>query len=380
METGTGKTYVYLRTIHELRKRYGFGKFVVVVPSVAIYEGVVKNFEITRAHFAALYGNERVNLTQYDGGQLNRLRSFATSTFAEVMVITLDAFNKTSNNIYKASERLPGERKAYQFVQETRPILILDEPQNMESERARSALATLHPLFALRYSATHRRSPNLVYRLTPFEAFQRNLVKRIQVIGVTDRDDCNRPFLALEGISTQGGIRAKVTTYVDEGGRTREAEISLRQGDDLYAKTRRDEHRGAYRVEELNVGEKTLRFENGLRLRVGEVLGPSRPELFRVQIEEAIRQHIEIQRRLRDRGIKVLSLFFIDSVANYTAEGGIIKLLFDRAFRKLCKDEVSFEGFKPEEVRGRRADEGRPGSSEGGLRADYARQGATVVL
>jgi len=177
METGTGKTYVYLRTIYELRKQYGFSKFVIVVPSLAIFEGVLKTFEITRDHFRALYSNENVGLTRYDGSQLSRLRSFAASPLAEVMVITLDAFNKASNNLYKASEKLPGERKPYEYFQETRPILILDEPQNMESERAKEALRTLHPLFALRYSATHRTSPNLIYRLTPFEAYRRSLVK-----------------------------------------------------------------------------------------------------------------------------------------------------------------------------------------------------------
>jgi len=194
METGTGKTYVYLRTIHELRQRYGWGKYIVVVPSIAIYEGVIKAFEITQGHFAALYGNERVNLQRYDGTQLSRLRSFATSTFCEVLVMTLDSFNKAGNVLYRASEKLPGERKPYQFLQDTRPVIILDEPQNMESPTARSAIATLHPLFSLRYSATHRTSPNLVYRLTPFEAFQRALVKRIQVSGVTDSEDYNRPF------------------------------------------------------------------------------------------------------------------------------------------------------------------------------------------
>jgi type III restriction enzyme len=118
METGTGKTYVYLRTIYELRKHYGFSKFIIVVPSIAIYEGVIKNFEITRDHFRAIYGNEIINLVRYDGSQLSRLRSFATSTFTEVLVITLDSFNKASNNIYKTSEKLPGERKPYQFIQE----------------------------------------------------------------------------------------------------------------------------------------------------------------------------------------------------------------------------------------------------------------------
>ena len=167
METGTGKTYVYLRTIYELRRRYGWSKFVIVVPSIAIYEGVIKNIQVTRDHFRALYGNEPFDLIAYDGSQLSRLRHFATANTTTVLLITLDAFNKATNNLYKTSEKLPGERRPYQFIQETRPVLILDEPQNMESERAKQALRTLRPLFALRYSATHRSSPNLIYRLSP---------------------------------------------------------------------------------------------------------------------------------------------------------------------------------------------------------------------
>ena len=124
METGTGKTYVYLRAIYELRKKYGFGKFIVVVPSIAIYEGVLKNFQITRNHFGSLYDNEVVNITAYDSAQISRLRSFATSTFTEVMVITIDAFNKASNVIYKTSEKLPGEKKPFEYLQDTNPILI----------------------------------------------------------------------------------------------------------------------------------------------------------------------------------------------------------------------------------------------------------------
>ena len=157
METGTGKTYVYLRTIYELRKRYGFSKFIIVVPSIAIYEGVIKNFEITQDHFRAIYGNEIVNLVRYDGSQPNRLRTFATSTFTEVLVITLDAFNKTSNNVYKSSEKLPGERKPYQFIQETRPILILDEPQNMESPGRKKRCA--HSIRFSRYDTARRTAP-----------------------------------------------------------------------------------------------------------------------------------------------------------------------------------------------------------------------------
>jgi type III restriction enzyme len=350
METGTGKTYVYLRTIHELRRRYGWSKYVVVVPSIAIYEGVIKTFEITRSHFAALFGNEPINLLRYDGSQLSRLRSFATSTFSEVLVMTLDSFNKASNLFFRASENLPGERKPYQFVQDTRPIVILDEPQNMESDVARSAIATLHPLFTLRYSATHRTSPNLVYRLTPFEAFQRSLVKRIQVWGITDSEDYNRPFLSLEAVTRAGGIRARVVTHVLHRGHTKEKEIVLRQGDDLHARTQRDEHRGGYVVAEIDAGRHRLTFENGLTIERGVGLAPSRPEVFKVQIEETIRRHLETQERLRARGIKVLSLFFIDRVANYTAKDGLIRNTFDEAFKKLRKHYPSWSALEPEEV------------------------------
>jgi len=239
METGTGKTYVYIRSIYELHKRFGFTKFIVVVPSIAIYEGVIKNFEITRSHFQSLYGNERLNVIQYDGSRLSQLRSFATDSSIQVLVITLDSFNKASNVIYKPSEKLPGERLPFQFLQDTHPILILDEPQNMESPLAKAALRTLKPLFALRFSATHRTSPNLIYRLSPFDAYRLGLVKRIQVLGVTERENFNQPFLSLQEVTLGKTIKARVRTHVSEKGSLKEAEVLLGQGDDLFAKTRK---------------------------------------------------------------------------------------------------------------------------------------------
>jgi type III restriction enzyme len=349
METGTGKTYVYLRTIYELRQRYGFSKFIIVVPSIAIYEGVVKNFQITRDHFRAIYGNETVGFTRYDGSQISRLRSFATSTFAEVMVMTVDAFNKASNNLYKASEKLPGERKPYQFIQETRPILILDEPQNMESPRAKEALRTLHPLFALRYSATHRTSPNLVYKLTPFEAYRRDLVKKIQVLGVTERDNANSAQIALLNV-TKGPITARLRTVVIEKGRARESDLTLKQGDNLYKKTMRDEHVG-YVVANIDARSQAVEFENGMRLALNEASGAGRAEIFRVQIERTIEQHIEMQERLSSQGIKVLSLFFIDRVASYVAEDGLVRKLFDEAFERLKRRSMFLRGHSAAEVR-----------------------------
>ncbi len=367
METGTGKTYVYLRTIYELRQRYGFSKFIIVTPSIAIYEGVIKNVKITRAHFRALFGNETVNLIEYDGSRLSQLRAFAASTAVEILVITLDSFNKASNVIFKPSEKLPGERLPYQFLQETRPILILDEPQNMESEKAYAALRTLHPLFALRYSATHRTSPNLVYRLTPFGAYRLSLVKKIQVYGVTERDNFNQPFLALQAIVRAGGLRAQVLAYVEEHGRLRETTLTLKHGDDLYARTRRDEHQGGYIVADINAAGGFVEFENGLRLNLKETIGPSRPEIFRAQIRKTLEQHMEMQARLVGKGLKVLSLFFIDRVANYTARDGLIRRIFDEEYERLRGRFPFYAGLRADQVRSAYFAQSKPkkGETEG---------------
>jgi len=351
METGTGKTYVYLRTIYELRQQYGWSKYVIVVPSIAIYEGVIKNVEITRAHFRALYGNEPFDLIPYDGSQLSRLRGFATSNTTTVLLITLDAFNKASNNIYRASEKLPGERKPYQFVQETRPILILDEPQNMESERAKQALRTLKPLFALRYSATHRSSPNPVYRLSPLEAYRRNLVKRIEVYGVTEKDNPNLEFLTLREVTLPPKITARVHTRITDKSGTREGEIVLHQGDKLWEKTGRPEHEGGYVVENIDAGAGFVEFVNGERLYVNEGIAPSRPSIFREQIRQTIRRHMEWQAARLQDDIKVLSLFFIDRVASYTAPDGLVRRLFDEEFERAKYDFPAFRDQNPTEVR-----------------------------
>lgn len=351
METGTGKTYAYLRTILELRRLYGFRKFIIVVPSIAIYEGVIKNFEITRSHFRTLYGNEPIHLTAYDGQQLSKLRNFASSTFTELMVITLDSFNRKTNLIYKASEKLPGERKPYQYVQETRPVLILDEPQNMESPIARSALRTLHPLFALRYSATHKTSPNLVYRLTPVEAFRRNLVKKIQVYGVKEDFTYGQYSLALERLESYGPT-AKVKTLINDKGVTREAVIELRKGDDLFQKTKIEAYRDAgFIVEEIDRKLGVVIFQNQRRLSVGDTAPISKQEIFKVQIDETIERHMQAQEQLKGKGIKVLSLFFIDKVANYVDEKGVIKTIFDASFEQMKKRYDSFKALKAGEVR-----------------------------
>lgn len=350
METGTGKTYVYLRTMYELYRQYGFRKFIIVVPSIAIYEGVLKNFQITASHFRALYDGEFVAPIAYDGSQLSKLRGYATSDLPECLIMTLDSFNKKSNNLYKASEKLPGERRPYQFIQETRPIIILDEPQNMESDRAKEAIRTLHPLFVLRYSATHRTSPNPVYRLTPFEAFRRGLVKRIEVDSVTQTNDFNQPFLALRSITISPKLTATLRTYASAGGRTREVDVVLDGDDDLYKKTQRDEHQG-YVVEEISAAGGFILFRNGVRLFLDETVGPSRPEVFRAQIRCTLEHHMERQEALASRGVKVLSLFFIDRVANYTSDNGIIRRIFDEEFDRLKRQYPLFRDRAAAQVR-----------------------------
>lgn len=360
METGTGKTYVYLRAIHELRRHYGFRKFVIVVPSVAIYEGVIKTIEITKEHFKTLYGNETVGVTKYDGQQISKVRGFATSTFTEIMVMTLDSFNKNSNLFYKATEKLPGEKKPFEYVQETRPILILDESQNYRSTISRTALRTLKPLFAINYSATPgtkiEDSPNVIYKLSPVDAFKLNLVKKIQVWGITEDYNVNDPqlSLALTGIG-QGtyGLYAKFRTLVNEKGKMVERAIDLKKNEELFAKTKNELHRGIV-IESINKKDGVVVFTNDAEMVLKEDAADpsaSKREIFRNQIEKTILEHFARQKALKKQGIKVLSLFFIDRVANYVSDSGIIKQLFDETFERLKTKEETFKKLKAHEVR-----------------------------
>jgi len=211
METGTGKTYVYLRTIFELNKQYGFKKFIIVVPSVAIREGVQKSIEMTVDHFRDLYGNEPIDAWVYDSRQVSKLRQFGWSNQLQVLIINIDAFNKPENNvIHNDSDRLSGHRPI-EFIQATNPIVILDEPQNMESEKAKAAIESLNPLCTLRYSATHRNVYNLLYRLDPVKAYDLRLVKRIEVDSVLEEPDFNKPYIHVKSIrATSSKITARL--------------------------------------------------------------------------------------------------------------------------------------------------------------------------
>jgi type III restriction enzyme len=354
METGTGKTYTYFRTIHELKQQFGFRKFIVVVPSVAIYEGTIKAFKQTKEHFKTLYGNENIHLTEYDGQQISRVRSFATSSFTEIMVMTIDSFNKSSNIIYKPTEKLQGEWLPFQYIQATRPILILDESQNYRSSLSREALRTLNPLFAVNYSATPVDKYNLLYRLSPVDAFRHNLVKKIKVLGVTQQHNLNDSNLSLsiENINNERGLpTATIKAYVQSGGTKSQQAVKIKKGDDLFAKTHNPDFTG-FVVEEINARTNQIIFTNQSILSFGgtDSITLSKREIFRVQIEETIKFHFERQRALREKGIKVLSLFFIDRVANYKGDEPFIKTVFESAFNKMKVNDDYFKNIDAGDV------------------------------
>ena len=340
METGTGKTYVFLRTIHELHRVYGWKKFVIVAPSVPIREGVTQSIAAMEEHFSAIYGRVPLDSWVYDSAEAAWLRQFALSDQVQILVMNIQAFDKKSVAVvHQTTER---GYKPIEFIQQSRPIVIMDEPQNMESENARRAIRSLNPLFTLRYSATHRNVHNLVYRLDPVRAYDLGLVKRIEVDSVTDGGDFNRPFLTLERVTaSKRGLVAKLTLDVETTGGVRRKTISVRRREeDLFVRSgEREVYRG-YVVAEINAESDFVRFGNGVVLRVGESQGRQNDLVMRVQIEETIREHFRKELALGSRPegerIKVLSLFFIDRVANYARADGKIRRWFEESYRKLA--------------------------------------------
>jgi type III restriction enzyme len=350
METGTGKTYVYLRTALELCRRYGLRKFIVVVPSVAVREGVLKTLHVTEKHLRELYGNVPYRYYAYDSDSLSQVRQFALSDGVEIMVMTIDSFNKASNVIRQTTDRLQGETPIH-LVQATRPILILDEPQNMESELRIKALAALDPLFALRYSATHRNPYNLVYRLTPFEAYRQGLVKRIEVAGVEKEGDANQAFLRLDNIKTEKKtLTARLAVHkLMKDGTVKEQIVTVKPGDELESKTNRPEY-APFVVEEINAADGYVRFANSIELRLGEAQGANKEVIFEAQIRYTIEEHFRKQAKLKEADIKVLSLFFIDRVDNYARQDGLIRQLFLKTFNSLKEKYSDWKNADPGKV------------------------------
>ncbi|NRY63835.1 type III restriction-modification system endonuclease [Clostridium beijerinckii] len=357
METGTGKTYVYLRTIFELNKNYGFTKFIIVVPSLAIKEGVYKSLEITNEHFKRLYENTIYNYFIYDSLKLEQVRSFATSSNIEIMVINIDAFRKsfvdpekesTANIIHRVNDRLSGH-KPIEFIQQTNPIVIIDEPQSVDNTpKSKEAIASLNPLAILRYSATHKEKINLVYKLDSVDAYEKELVKQIEVISVMPKDSSNNPYVKLTSVSnTKSGISAKVDIDVLDKGKIKRVTKTVKKGTDLAELTGRELYDG-FIIDEIycEKGKEYITFtSNDILIEKGETYGDiDQDELKRVQIRKTIEEHLDKELKLTKEGIKVLSLFFIDRVSNYRdydEDGNLIKgkyaLMFEEEYKKFIR-------------------------------------------
>ena len=318
METGTGKTYSFIKTMFELNAVYGFKKFVVVVPSVAIREGTMKNLEITRSHFAADYRNVPCVPILYDSSKLTELRHFAQSDALSVLVINIDSFTKDNNKINQKGERAFAP---IEYIRAVNPIVIVDEPQNFETDVRRRALFDLNPLCTLRYSATHKNPYNLLYSLNPVQAYDLGLVKQIEVDGVLADEDHNQAFVELVSIDAKAkGISAKVC--IDVNGKTgpKRSEVPLKPGDDLYAKSKqRDVYQDGYILNEIRADEGEIEFSGGRVVRIHQAQGGLADDVMRFQIERTVAAHFAKLKNVQPIGVKVLSLFFIDKVANYRA-------------------------------------------------------------
>lgn len=346
METGTGKTYVYLRSIFELNKRYGFTKFVIVVPSVAIKEGVYKSLQITEEHFKGLYAGVPFDYFLYDSSKLGQVRNFATSPQIQIMVVTVGAINKKDvNNLYKDSEKTGGE-KPIDLIKATRPILIVDEPQSVDgglSGAGKMALDTMNPLCTLRYSATHADKHHMIYRLDAVDAYEKRLVKQIEVASATMEDAFNKPFVRLVKVENKRGmISARVELDMQTVAGVKRQEITVIDGDNLEQTTGRkiyaDCRIGEIRVEKGNEFLE-LRVPGGEQyLKPGQAWGDVEAlAIQREMIRRTIREHLDKEKRLRPQGIKVLSLFFIDEVARYRqydADGNPSKGVYARIFEE----------------------------------------------
>jgi type III restriction enzyme len=349
METGTGKTYVYLRTIFELNKRFGFTKFVIIVPSVAIKEGVYHSIDSMAEHFRGLYAGVPFDYFLYDSSRMGQVRNFATSPHIQIMVTTVGAINKKDiNNLYKDSEKTGGE-KPIDLIKATRPILIVDEPQSVDGGlegRGKEALGAMNPLCTLRYSATHANKHHMVYRLDAVDAYERKLVKQIEVASATVESAHNRPFVRLIGVQNKRNvISAKVELDIETLHGVERKEVLVQDGDDLEQTTRRAMYANC-RVGEIRVAagreHMELRYPGGEKyLKPGESWGDvDGASIQREMIKRTIKEHLDKEKRLRPLGIKVLSLFFIDEVAKYRqydAEGNPVKGEYAKIFEEEYK-------------------------------------------
>lgn len=355
METGTGKTYVYLRSVFELNRRYGFTKFIIVVPSVAIKEGVFKSLQITEDHFKGIYGNVAYDYFVYDSQKLGQVRNFATSNAIQIMVINIDAFRKSFDNpekenkaniIHRPQDRMSGT-KPIEFIRATNPIVIIDEPQSVDSTpKSKEAIASLSPLCTLRYSATHVDKHNMMYRLDSVDAYQRKLVKQIEVASIQADGAHNSAFVRLLKVdNTRGPVSAQIEIDANSGGGVVRRRSMVRLGQDLLELSGGRDVYDGYIIEDIYCapGEEYISFtSNDHVVRLNEAVGDVDEDQYkRLQIRKTIEEHLDKELLLRPQGIKVLSLFFVDRVANYRyydeagePQSGKYAAMFEEEYRR----------------------------------------------
>ena len=338
METGTGKTYVYLRTIFELSRKYGLKKFIIVVPSVAVREGVLSSIRIMGDHFKNHFSNLAFDYFVYSSDDLSKVRQFAVSNQVQIMIINIQAFQRDAtdidesdtltdeqkkklNIIHQEQDKMSG-RRPIDYIQATNPILIIDEPQSVDNTpKAKRAIKTLNPLFALRYSATLNDSYNLLYRLDPIRAYEMKLVKQIEISSISAERDFNKVFIRIESIGYAKNStkpHAKATIFEDTSSGPKEKRITLKHETDVGSQTNRSDYDG-YIVSNISAEEgfERVEFSNGVSVQVHQEQGGMADDIMKQQIRQTIEEHLKKEKKYKEKGIKVLSLFFVDKVANY---------------------------------------------------------------
>ena len=343
METGTGKTYAYLRTLHELHLRYGVSRAIIVVPGVAIREGVLQQIRATADHFATRYEGRRIQARIFRPDTPSHVRRFARDDGIQVLILNMDAFNKgRSNLIHRPADALGG-RSPMDLVAATRPLVILDEPQNMEGPRTREAIGALGALAVLRYSATHRHLHHLLYRLDPVRAYDLGLVKRIEVASVIQEGEPSAPLEVKLIAPTRSGVSARIVIEASDGRGTRQKTITVRrQGEDLYDLSGGREIYRGYEVDHIDAERGVVAFQNGVEVSADPGAAfQARSLVMGRQIEETVEEHLEKQLKIHrlqpaGRRLKVLSLFFVDRVAHYAETQGPIRLWFVEAYERLA--------------------------------------------
>ena len=340
METGTGKTYVYLRTLFELNKHYGFKKFIIVVPSIAIREGVLKSIHLMKEHFRDQYKKIPFEYHLYDSKRLNNIRNFRDSNNIQIMIMNIQAFQRDipeeeislenqidheqkSNVIYRDNDRMGG--RPIEFINSTCPIVIIDEPQSVDNTpKSQSAITKLNPAVILRYSATHRNPYNLLYKLGPIEAYDQKLVKRIEIASIHAEEDYSSAYVKyLYGENKKRGhsdIKAILEIHKKTATGIKIDKITVKQNDDLYHKSGNHlPYRQGFIVKNIDIIEQHgyVEFSRGQRLPIGKTIGSNNQDVMKVMVRETIEQHLKKEISVKGQGIKVLSLFFIDHVSNY---------------------------------------------------------------